>query len=178
MISLQKTEFHKKIIGVCGGAEIDAATFQIAENLGRLIAQHGYILACGGLGGTMEAVCKGAKQAGGLTIGILPTSSKHHANPYVDIVIPTGIGEARNLVLVSTADGIITVAGGAGTLSEIIFAWKSKKPIVALTSTGGWSARVEDLNKIDNTRSDEIIGVKTPKEAIEQLILKFNQTHE
>ena len=177
MISFHKSEFHKQIIGVCGASVIGADTFQIAEELGRTIAQKGYILVCGGLGGTMEAACKGAKQAGGLTIGILPTTSKDRANPYVDIVIPTGIGEARNRILVATADGIITVSGGAGTLSEIAFAWKANIPIISLSSTGGWSARLAGT-KIDNTRSDEIIGVLTPKEAVEQLILKFNQTHD
>lgn len=177
MISLRNTEFHKNIIGVCGAAVIDKETFHIAEELGRIIARHGYILACGGKGGTMEAVCKGAKQAGGLTIGILPSSNKNRANPYVDIVIPTGIGEARNQILVATADGIITVSGGAGTLSEMAFAWKTNKPIVSLSSTGGWSARLGN-RKIDATRSDEIIGVLTPQEAVDQLIFKLNQTHE
>jgi hypothetical protein len=176
MISFQKSEFHPQIIGVCGASVIDADTYQIAEELGRIIAQKGYILACGGLGGTMEAVCKGAKSAGGLTIGILPNSSKERANPYVDIVIPTGIGEARNRILISTVDGIITISGGAGTLSEIAFAWKANIPIVSLSSTGGWSARLANT-KIDSTRSDEIVGVLTPNEAVDQLILKFNQTH-
>ncbi|MHA1585298.1 MAG: TIGR00725 family protein [Promethearchaeota archaeon] len=162
----------KAIIGVCGGAVIDEQTYNLAVELGREIAKKGYILACGGLFGTMEAVCKGSKEEGGLTIGIIPGLQKESANSFVDIVIPTGIGENRNSILVATADGIITVAGEAGTLNEMSLAWRMKKKIVALASSGGWSTKLAG-QKIDDTRSDKILSAETPKEAVSLLIQSF-----
>lgn len=155
----------KGIIGVCGGSTISDEIYSMAESLGREIAERGYIVACGGLMGTMEAVCKGAKSKGGLTIGILPSYDKRIANKYVDIPICTGMGESRNIILVSTSDVIIVVAGGAGTLTEIGFAWKLDKPIVALTLSGGFAEQFSN-KKIDTTRSDNIISAKDPTDAV------------
>lgn len=159
----------KGIIGVCGGSIINNDVYEIVEQLGTEIAHQNYLVVCGGLGGTMEAVCKGAKAGGGTTIGIIPGSTKEFANKYVDIIIPSGLGEGRNLLVVQTADGIITVSGGAGTLSEMAFAWRLKKPIVALSSTGGWSAKLA-TKQIDATRDDFILDAHTPKEAVTKLI--------
>jgi uncharacterized protein (TIGR00725 family) len=93
------------------------------------------VLICGGLGGVMEAACRGAKQTGGTTVGILPGDDRSAANPYVDIVIPTGLGEARNAVVVRSADALIAIGGAYGTLSEIAFALKAGKLVVGL---GTW----------------------------------------
>jgi uncharacterized protein (TIGR00725 family) len=100
--------------------------------VGRLVAERGAVLVCGGLGGAMEAACRGAKQAGGLTVGILPGSDRSDANPYVDVALPTGLGEARNALVVRAADAVIAIGGGYGTLSEIAFALKAGKRVIGL----------------------------------------------
>ena len=123
---------RKGIIGVIGGAEVGPEVMQRAEETGRLIAGHGFLLICGGMGGVMEAACKGAKGAGGTTIGILPHTDRHEANPFVDIPIATGLGEGRNLVIVRAADLLIAVDGEYGTLLEIAFALKLKKTVIGL----------------------------------------------
>jgi hypothetical protein len=155
------------IIGVVGSGsgELDEKIYEIAEKLGHLIAKENFVLVCGGLYGIMEHVCKGAKSANGFTIGFIPGIEKKSANRYVDLIVPTGMGEARNLILVSTADAIITIAGESGTLSEIAFAWKMSKPIISLNTTGGWSAKLADT-KIDNRRKDKIFSAQTPEDAI------------
>lgn len=119
-------------IGVIGGAECPPEVYEIAREVGSEIAKRGFSLVCGGLGGVMEAACYGAKEAGGLTIGILPTSNKSDANPYVDLVIPTGLGHARNILVVQASDALVAIDGEAGTLSEIAIALKVGKPIVGI----------------------------------------------
>ena len=157
----------KGIIGVIGSGSgnLDKKIYETAEILGEIIAREKYILACGGLFGIMEAVCKGAKNAQGFTIGFIPGLEKKSANDFIDLVIPTGMGEARNLILVSTSDIIISIAGESGTLSELAFAWKMGKSIISLQNTGGWSAKLAD-EKIDNTRKDHIYSAQNPKDAI------------
>ncbi len=122
------------IIGVIGGGTADAETLQLAEEIGRLIAQHGMLLVCGGLGGVMEAAARGAKGAGGTTVGILPEADRSSANPYVDIPIATGFGDGRNVIIVRTADLLIAVGGSFGTLSEIAYARKMEKPVIGVAS--------------------------------------------
>jgi uncharacterized protein (TIGR00725 family) len=107
----------------------------VAAEVGRLLAERGTVLVCGGRGGAMEAACRGAKEAGGLTVGILPGSDRSEANPFVDVVLPTGLGEARNALVVGTADVVIAVGGGFGTLSEIALALKAGKRVIGL---GTW----------------------------------------
>jgi uncharacterized protein (TIGR00725 family) len=121
-------------IGVIGGAECTPTIYEIAREVGREVAHSGFSLVCGGLGGVMEAACRGAKEAGGITIGILPTSNKRDANPYVDLIIPTGLGHARNVLVVHASDALVAVDGEAGTLSEIAIALKVGKPIVGIKS--------------------------------------------
>ena len=104
------------VIGSAGCSEEVAA---LAEAVGREIARAGAVLVCGGRGGVMEAACRGAKAERGTTVGILPGLDRREANPYVDIPIVTGLGEARNAVVVRTADAVVAVSGGFGTLSEI-----------------------------------------------------------
>jgi uncharacterized protein (TIGR00725 family) len=108
--------------------EIAEAAFQV----GALIAGGGAILVCGGGGGAMEAACRGARSAGGTTVGILPGPTREDANPFVDIAIPTGMGEARNALVVRAADAVIAVGGGVGTLSEIGLALKMGRPVIGL----------------------------------------------
>jgi uncharacterized protein (TIGR00725 family) len=112
----------------------DEPTVAAAE-VGRLIAERGAVLVCGGRGGAMEAACRGAKEVGGLTVGILAGPDRSEANPFVDVVLPTGLGEARNALVVAAADVVIAIGGGYGTLSEIALALKVGKRVIGL---GTW----------------------------------------
>jgi uncharacterized protein (TIGR00725 family) len=105
-----------------------------AEAVGRELAARGAVVVCGGLGGVMEAACRGAKEAGGRTVGILPGTDRAAANAFVDVAIPSGLGEARNALVVRAADALIAVGGGYGTLSEIALALKAGKRVVGLDS--------------------------------------------
>jgi uncharacterized protein (TIGR00725 family) len=105
-----------------------------AEAVGRDLAARGAVLVCGGLGGVMEAACRGAKEAGGLTVGILPGTDRVAANAFVEVAIPSGLGEARNALVVRAVDALIAVGGGYGTLSEIALALKAGKRVVGLDS--------------------------------------------
>lgn len=124
----------RKIIGVIGGRSARKKLLAVAENVGRLIAENGLILLCGGLGGVMEAAAKGAKEGGGLTVGILPHDTKERANPYIDVPISTGLGIGRNIIIARTADALIAVSGEYGTLSEIAFALQLGKPVVGINT--------------------------------------------
>jgi uncharacterized protein (TIGR00725 family) len=119
-------------VAIIGSASADAEIAALAEEVGREIARRGAILVCGGRGGVMEAACRGAKAAGGTTVGILPGTDRREANAYVDIPVVTGIGEARNAIVVRSADAVIAVSGGYGTLSEIGLALKMGRPVVGL----------------------------------------------
>jgi uncharacterized protein (TIGR00725 family) len=103
--------------------------------VGRLLAERGAMVVCGGLGGTMEAACRGARAAGGTTLGLLPGLDRSAANPFVSVAVPTGLGEARNALVVRAADAVIALGGGYGTLSEIALALKAGKRVVGL---GTW----------------------------------------
>ena len=122
----------KKIIAVIGGSEPDAKSLKTAEEVGSLIAQKGGILITGGMGGVMEAASKGAKHNSGLVIGILPTANRDDANPYIDIPIITGMGEARNMIIARTCDAAIAIDGKYGTLSEIAFCLMFNIPVIGL----------------------------------------------
>jgi hypothetical protein len=117
---------------VIGPGEAAADELETAEELGRLIAEAGAALVCGGRGGVMEAACRGARSAGGLTVGILPGRDRREANPYVEVAIPTGLGEARNALVVRSADAVVAVGGAYGTLSEIAFALRAGTPVVGI----------------------------------------------
>lgn len=125
----------KIIVGVIGGSEANKKIVELAYEIGKEIAKHNYILVCGGMSGVMEAACKGAKDVGGLTIGILPGKEKNEANPYVDIPIVTAMSHARNAIIVRTADVLIAIGGKYGTLSEIGLAKVIDKPVIGL---GSW----------------------------------------
>lgn len=158
----------KAVISVIGASEIDTDIEENSIEIGRLIARNNYALVCGGLSGVMESVCKGAKEEGGLTIGIIPFTEKSRANEYVDIVIPCPFSQARNIVVVLAGDLCLAISGKAGTLSEICFAWIYNKPIVSLTNVKGWSSKIAN-QKLDDRRSDMIYGVNSPKAAIDKI---------
>ena len=122
------------LISVIGESKATDQNYSIAEKVGVLIARSGATLVCGGLDGVMEAACKGAKSAGGSTIGILPGLSKNEANQWIDIPIWTGLGDARHIVVVRTGSAVIAIGGAYGTLSEIGHALSDGKPIFALNS--------------------------------------------
>lgn len=122
------------IVAVIGSGDCTAEEAAAAEAVGRLLAEAGAVLVCGGRGGVMAAACRGAKSAGGLTIGILPGVDASEANLWVDVPIVTGLGEARNAIVVRSADAVIAVGGGYGTLSEIAFALKWGRRVVGLST--------------------------------------------
>ena len=157
------------VISVIGASEIDKTTENLTIELGRLLAKNNYAVSCGGLSGVMEAICKGAKEEGGLTIGIIPYKEKNAANQYVDIVIPVPFSQARNIVVVLSGDITVAIAGKAGTLSEISFAWIYGKPIIALTCVEGWSSKMAN-QQIDDRRNDIIYGAATPQEVVDKVI--------
>lgn len=122
----------KRLIAVVGGSTCTPDEARIAEEVGRLIAARGAILVCGGLGGVMEAACRGARGAGGLTVGILPGDDARDANAFVDVPLATGMGEMRNALIVRVVAGAIAIGGGWGTLSEIALAQRAGTPVVGL----------------------------------------------
>jgi len=122
----------KPIIAVIGGSTCTTEEAAVAEETGRLLAQRGAILVCGGLGGVMEAAARGAQTNGGTTVGILPGPDPAAANAYIGIPLATGLGEMRNFLIVRTAHALIAIGGGVGTLSEIALAQRIGKPVVGL----------------------------------------------
>jgi uncharacterized protein (TIGR00725 family) len=150
----------KPVVGVIGsGQPVSQEQFQRAFEVGMYVAQRGAALVCGGLGGIMEAASKGAAEQGGTVIGILPSTQKNDANPYVSIVIPTGLGRARNALVVQTADVLIAFPGAFGTLGEMAMALDSQKSIVALP--GAW-----DLRKAGMLESGRIIEAFDARQAV------------
>jgi uncharacterized protein (TIGR00725 family) len=127
---------RKPIVGVMGGGAADAATCELARELGRRLAEGGALLLCGGRGGVMAAAAHGAHEGGGLVIGVLPNAPGEGAppNPFVDCALFTGLGDGRNYVNASTSDVLIALRGGPGTLSEIAFGWKLGVPVVLLAA--------------------------------------------
>ncbi len=152
-------------IGVIGGSDVSPQIAGIAEEVGREIARRNAVLVCGGLGGVMEAACRGAAAEDGLTIGILPGDNRRDANPYVQIPIVTGIGSARNAAVVKSSQAIIAIDGSYGTLAEIGFALQSGIPLIGL---GTWSLSIEG-------RADKnIIIVENPRDAVDKAISLIN----
>ena len=150
--------------------------YAFGQLLGRRLVDAGYGIACGGLFGFMEAVCKGAKASEatfrGATIGIIPGENRSEANPYCDIVIPTGIGFSRNVLVVRSGEAVIAVGGGAGTVSEIAYAWQFGKPICGITGFGGWSEEFAG-KVIDNRYSTPIATAASPEEVLQWLSSVF-----
>jgi len=152
---------RKKFIAVIGGSECSPQEAELAEEVGRELARQGVILVCGGLGGIMEAACRGATSEGGITIGILPGGSREMANPYVQIPIVTSLGEARNVVVVKSAEAVIAIGGGYGTLSEIGHALRNGIPVIGLNT---WA-----LSR-NNQPDSSIIPAKSPADAVSKAL--------
>jgi len=147
--------FKPVSIGVIGSGDCSPEIYQLAYEVGQGIARAGARLICGGLGGVMEAAAKGAKEAGGLTIGILPGTSPDEANPYIDIPIVTDMGHARNIIVVRSSQAIIAVSGSYGTLSEIALALKIGIAVVGLKTT---------------YRDDQMLQASTAQEAVQMAL--------
>jgi hypothetical protein len=145
-------------IAVIGGSEATAPVLAAAEAIGAGLASAGAIVVCGGLGGVMAAACRGARSAGGTTVGILPGRDASAANPWVDVVIPTDLGEARNALVVASAAAVIAVDGEYGTLSEIALALRAGTPVVGV---GTWS-----VTRPDGEPDTRILPREDPAEAV------------
>ena len=144
---------YKRVVGVIGGHKCNAEVEQSAQNLGKKLAKVVDYLVCGGLSGVMMAVCQGSKAGNGVTIGIIPSYNKKDANEFVDIAIPSGLGLARNVLVVKTADVVVALPGEAGTLSEIAYCLQLGIPVISL---GSWDIK-------------GVIKVKTVNEAVKMV---------
>ncbi len=144
---------RKPIIAIVGASKCSKKLRDMAAVVGKYIAENDGVVVCGGMGGIMEGAARGAKEAGGTTIGILPTTDRSDANEYIDFAIPTGFGEARNLLVVRTADAVLAFPGKFGTLSEMAFALQARKPVISISA---WKL------------GDEIIQMDDPLEAAEK----------
>ena len=151
---------RKKQIVVIGDSSASAEVYELAYQAGRIIAKTGAVLISGGRGGVMEAASKGAKEEGGIVVAILPDDNFSGANNYTDIVIPTGIGFARNSCNVLSGDIIVAIGGRTGTLSEIAYAWQYNKIIMAFTSVPGWAKELAGRN-LDSRRDDRVIELES-----------------
>jgi uncharacterized protein (TIGR00725 family) len=148
-------------VAVIGSGEPDSERDRQAEEVGRALAEQGAVLVCGGLGGVMEAACRGAATAGGTTVGVLPGPDRRAANPHLTIALPTGMGELRNGLIVRAADAVIAVGGEYGTLSEIGFALKLGRPVVGLRT---WELAREGVAR------EAIVVVEAPEEAVRRAL--------
>jgi len=144
---------RKPIVAVIGASKCSKKLRDMAAVVGKYVAENDGVLVCGGMGGIMEGAARGAKEAGGTTIGILPSVDRADANPYIDLAIPTGFGEARNLLVVRTADAVVAFPGKFGTLSEMAFALQARKPVISISA---WKL------------GEEIIQMDDPLEAAEK----------
>ena len=152
-------------IAVIGGSSADETALRAAEAVGREIARAGAMLVCGGLGGVMEAACRGAASAGGLTIGLLPGTDPAAANPAVQVPIPTGLGHFRNFLVVRAAAGVVALPGAAGTLSEAAMARTLGKPLVTLRGLPSGSSAGPPLAAVPGARAAD-----SPAEAVEMVL--------
>lgn len=150
-------------VAVCGPAQADDRLLNLAEETGLKLGRGGAIVVTGGLGGVMAAASRGAKKAGGKTLGILPGETRSDANPFIDIAVPTGMGEMRNALVARVADGLIAIGGQMGTLSEIALALKMGKPVVSLDS---WGPTLEG-------KARGITVASSPEEAVRFLVQKL-----
>jgi len=140
-------------VSVIGGSSVSSAQYDLAREVGKVLAERGHTVVCGGMGGIMEAVCRGATNAGGTTVGILPSDDLSAANPYVSTPIATGLGHARNVLVPMNGEAVIAIAGSGGTLSEMGFARVYDRPVAGLGS--------HDLPWVE--------PVETPTEAVEHV---------
>ncbi|MEO7241783.1 MAG: TIGR00725 family protein [Variovorax sp.] len=163
-------------IGVIGKNEqhendvVSDQTMASAEEVGKLIAERGGVVVSGGRFGVMEAASRGAKSANGLTVGFLPAMDPSTANAYIDIVFPTGLGRARNLLTARSCDALIMIGGSCGTLNELTIAYAEARPVVILKGSGGWADRIipclQEGKYLDERHTVEIAIEETPAAAV------------
>ncbi len=152
-------------VAVIGGGDPSPAECRLAEEVGRHLARNGVTLVCGGLGGVMAAACRGAREEGGTTVGILPGDNRRAANPYVQIPIVTGLGHARNVIVVKSSQAVIAVGGSYGTLSEISHALQNGIPVIGLNT---WSLARND--KPDNAIIPAQDGADAVRKALAAIV--------
>ncbi|MCS7314529.1 MAG: TIGR00725 family protein [Bryobacterales bacterium] len=165
---MQRTLARRLQAAVIGDSDPPGHVVRMAEEAGRLLARLGITVVCGGLGGVMEGVSRGAREAGGLVIGIVPSSRLEDANPWCSVVIPTGMGHGRNVLTALAGDFVVALGGGAGTLSEICFAWIHGRPIFVLTGAGGWADRLG--GKALDARSSSTVRACASLEELERAL--------
>lgn len=156
---------RRRLVAVCGESDPQTSLADIAFDVGRGVAERGAVLICGGMSGVMEHAARGARAGGGLTIGLLPTADPEDANPFIDVAIATGIGHARNAILARTADGVIAIGGGLGTLSEIALALRNLRPIIGIKT---WQFDRE--NRTEPTLPE----AASPREALDWLFARMS----
>ncbi|MGC8869493.1 MAG: TIGR00725 family protein [Brevinematia bacterium] len=161
--------YRKKQVLVIGDSENFEEKNKVAYEVGKFIAKNGWVLITGGRDGIMDAATRGAFEERGISVAILPFDRLDLATPYASIVIPTGIGFARNYINVLSADVVVAIGGGAGTLSEIAYAWQFNKPIIACSFVEGWSKEVAG-KKVDYREREPIIEAKNLQEVFDNLI--------
>lgn len=171
------------VIGYAGAEEYPSAktpledVYQVAERVGFLLAERDVIVVTGGQGGVMESAARGAKQARGLTVGVVNGRQRFRSNQFTDIEILTGMAAAGfdEFLLVTMCDALITIGGGAGTLEEIVIAYRNKKPIIALAGTGGWADKTIE-KYLDERETIKVESAQTPEEAVEKAINLVKKT--
>jgi uncharacterized protein (TIGR00725 family) len=164
-------------VAVIGNASLKRPEhIALAQNVGRMLAESGYSLISGGLGGVMLESCRGFKEidSSGRTIGILPSFKADSANDFIDIVIPTGLDVGRNQLVVASGFSVVVIGGGAGTLSEIALASQINKPIILLKQTGGWADKLTDeyLDERGSSRLYHAHSIEQLKHLLAQLVLQ------
>ena len=160
----------KKLITICGSDTLDenlsSYALEVAEKIGRIVAKKGGVIVCGGHGGVMEAACRGAKEEGGTTVGILPYT-KDEANKYIDIAIPTGIGNIRNFLVVSAGDVVVAIGGRWGTLNEISYCMITGKPLILVKGTGGCVDEIINGSLMQNIEAHYYVAISA-EDAVEK----------
>ncbi|HVH64531.1 MAG TPA: TIGR00725 family protein [Candidatus Acidoferrum sp.] len=156
---------RRRLVAVCGESDPQTSLADVAFDVGRGVAERGAVLICGGMSGVMEHAARGARDAGGLTVGLLPTADPQDANPYIDVAIATGLGHARNAILARTADGVIAIGGGLGTLSEIALALRNLRPIIGIKT---WHF------DRDQRTEPTLPEAASPKEALDWLFARIS----
>ena len=160
---------RRRTVAIVGSASPNAEVLVMAAQVGAAVRRLGLNLVCGGLAGVMAAACRGFQEAkaglppGPVAIGVLPGDEPAAGNPWLDASIATGLGFARNAVVVRSADVVVAIGGGAGTLSEVAFAWQTGRTIVALVPSGGWS-QILAGDRIDDRRPDTVVAAQTIEE--------------
>jgi len=171
-------------IGIVGSAGVEEyqykkpskKIFQNAYKLGKLVAKNNCLLVCGGKGGIMKESSRGAKELGGITIGIISGNKRGQSNKFIDVEIVSGMTNcAEESLLVSSSDGIIVLGGGAGTLQEITLAYRNKKPIAVIKPLAGWGKELAD-SYLDDRNTIKIFGAKSPDQALKYILNKIKST--